>query len=111
MHAPCVSIYWLFHQMGLDRTNLPSFNTIELFTYKARGDSLEEFAFRLNPIWTLLRSNEISVRFHWDQAEYRQDWWDREYDPFVCEIVEALDTLKVEQNSAAVIQYMTDMSM
>jgi hypothetical protein len=67
---------------------------VVLITYDSRGDNFEEFRFRhLRKPQQVLNDTHIGLYLNCGDKRHRKEWFDQDYDPIVCEIVEFLERL------------------
>jgi len=90
---PYLSIVQSLEEIVLFPDSFPNLSTITLWPRDDRGDGYETFVYRRHRVWEELGKLDIAVNIFYDKADYRADWDDEDYDPFVINVVCWLERL------------------
>ncbi|OAL01025.1 hypothetical protein IQ06DRAFT_347100 [Phaeosphaeriaceae sp. SRC1lsM3a] len=99
LHEPQDTIYPVLENLAAHPEDLPNLEMIDMPLRNSRGIGFEEIKYRKREIWGKLRSRGVVCRFWTYGKEYLKAWDDEEYDPFICEVVEYLESLKPDSFS------------
>jgi hypothetical protein len=93
VRTPYRSIVPDLEEVAQQTSHFRNLRLIELFPREHRGGGFEYFHYRQHRAWTRLAEVGILVNIWWHENDYRDDWDDPNYDPFIIEIVNFLDGL------------------
>jgi hypothetical protein len=79
----------------------PKLYEIGLFLRNHHGDGYELFVYKDYPLWQELRSSNISIDIWWYPEDYHPEWVDKYYDPFICDILALLNSLRPDAKRVA----------
>ncbi|KAF2822988.1 hypothetical protein CC86DRAFT_74534 [Ophiobolus disseminans] len=90
---PHISITSALQDLPLFPGHFSDLHTITLWPREYRGAGYEAFKYRDHKIWAKIEELGVDVNVCYDELDYRTEWGDSDYDPFVCEIVSFLEDL------------------
>jgi hypothetical protein len=85
--CPHIEVLERLHDIVRYPECFPELLLIYLHTCNCQGDSYEHFAYKHHPVYNQLDLLYISCKISYLEEDYREEWDDEDYDPFVCDIV------------------------